>query len=80
MLEQALRTALDEVESAHAVIEQQKKDRDALRERIRWLSDRALFYGLASGSKEVPLRSSGCNLTSDLHSYRGVLIGTGASN
>ena len=33
-LERALRTALDEVESAHAVIGQQKKDRDALRERI----------------------------------------------
>ena len=54
-LESALRSALDEVEKAHAIIQSQKKDRDALRERLKWVSDRALFYGLASASEGVKL-------------------------
>lgn len=54
-LERALRSALDEVEKAHAIIGQQKQDRDAMRERIRWLSDRALFFGLASASETLVL-------------------------
>ena len=43
-LERALRTTLDEVAKDHVIIKQLKKDRDELRERIRWLSDRALFF------------------------------------
>ena len=58
-LERALRSALDEVEQADAIIEQQKKDRDALRERIGWLSHRALFFELASASGHVLQNSLG---------------------
>ena len=58
-LERALRTTLDEVAKDHVIIKQLKKDRDELRERIRWLSDRALFFELASATQGVLLTEEG---------------------
>ena len=64
-LEAALRSSLEEVERHQAIIDSLKADRLAMRDRLRWVSDRALFYGLAASS-------SGVRLTE--HDYGALLV------
>lgn len=64
-LEAALRSSLEEVERHQAIIESLKADRAARGERLRWVSDRALFYGLASSSNAVRVTE---------HDYTALLV------
>ena len=48
-MEQHLADALDEVERAQDIIRGLERDRANLRERLSWVSERALFHALAAG-------------------------------
>ena len=48
-MEQHLADALDEVERAQDIIRGLERDRTELRERLSWVSERALFHALAAG-------------------------------